>query len=53
MNKFSGVDYYNIDSILSEEEKMIRDSVREFVSEEIIPIIEKYNREAEFPMGYS
>ncbi|MCJ7554558.1 MAG: acyl-CoA dehydrogenase family protein [Ignavibacteriaceae bacterium] len=50
MNKFSGVDYYNIDSILSEEEKMIRDSVREFVSEEIIPIIEKYNREAKFPM---
>ncbi len=50
MNKFSGVDYYNIDSILLEEEKMIRDSVREFVSEEIIPIIEKYNREAKFPM---
>ncbi len=50
MNKFSGVDYYNIDSILSEEEKMIRDLVREFVTEEIISIIEKYNREAKFPM---
>jgi glutaryl-CoA dehydrogenase len=28
---------------------MIRDTVREFVSDEIIPIIEKYNREGEFP----
>ena len=50
MNKFSGVDYFNIQSLLSEEEVMIRDSVREFVSEEIIPIIEKYNREGKFPL---
>ena len=49
MNKFQGVDYYNIESLLSSEEIMIRDTVREFVSEEIIPIIEKYNREASFP----
>jgi glutaryl-CoA dehydrogenase len=44
------VDYFNIQSLLSEEEIMIRDSVREFVSEEIIPIIEKYNREGKFPL---
>ena len=50
MAKFKGVDYFNIDSLLSEEEIMIRDSVREFVSEEILPIIEKYNRESKFPM---
>ncbi len=50
VNKFSGVDYFNIQSLLSEEEVMIRDSVREFVSEEIIPIIEKYNREGKFPL---
>jgi glutaryl-CoA dehydrogenase len=50
MNKFVGVDYYNIGSLLSEEEVMIRDSVREFVSDEIIPIIEKYNREGAFPL---
>lgn len=49
MQKFNGLDYYNIDSLLSEDEKMIRDSVREFVSAEIIPIIEKYNREGSFP----
>lgn len=50
MHKFTGVDYYNINSLLSEEEKMIRDSVREFVSEEVIPIIETFNRENRFPL---
>lgn len=49
MNKFNGVDYFNIDSLFNEDEIMIRDSVREFVSQEIIPIIEKYNREGKFP----
>jgi len=49
MLKFVGVDYFNIESLLSEDEKMIRDTVREFVSAEIIPIIEKYNREGKFP----
>ncbi len=49
MQKFVGVDYFNVESILSEDERMIRDSVREFVSTEIIPIIEKYNRDAKFP----
>ncbi|HMN26441.1 MAG TPA: acyl-CoA dehydrogenase family protein, partial [Ignavibacteriaceae bacterium] len=49
MNKFVGVDYFNIDSLLSEEERMIRDTVRLFVSDEVIPIIEQYNREAKFP----
>ena len=50
MQKFQGVDYFNIESLLSEEEIMIRNSVREFVSEEVIPIIEKHNRESTFPM---
>jgi glutaryl-CoA dehydrogenase len=49
MNKFVGVDYFNIDSLLSEEELMIRNTAREFVSEEVIPIIEEYNRESKFP----
>ena len=50
MNKFEGVDYFDIESLLTEEEVMIRDSVREFVSKEVIPIIEKHNREATFPI---
>ncbi len=50
MQKFKGVDYFNVESLLSEEEVMIRDSVREFVSEEVIPIIEKHYRDGTFPM---
>ncbi len=50
MPKFTGVDYFNSDSLLTEDERMIRDSVREFVSDKIIPVIEKHNREAKFPM---
>jgi glutaryl-CoA dehydrogenase len=50
MTRFVGVDYYNIESLLSEEEIMIRNTVREFVSDKVIPIIEEYNRKSEFPM---
>ena len=50
MSKFKGVDYYNIESLLTPEEIMIRDTVREFVSAEVIPIIEKHNRDATFPV---
>jgi glutaryl-CoA dehydrogenase len=46
---FRGVDYFNIESLLSEEEIMVRDSVRDFVSSEVIPIIEHHNRESKFP----
>jgi len=49
MSKFVGVDYFNIDLMMSEEELMIRNTVREFVSEEVIPIIEEYNRNSKFP----
>ncbi len=50
MNSFEGTDYYNIESLLSKEEIMIRNTVREFISNEVIPIIEKHNREATFPV---
>lgn len=49
MQNFTGLDYFNIDELLSEDERMVRDSVREFVSAEVIPIIEEYNRESKFP----
>ncbi|RJP61853.1 MAG: acyl-CoA dehydrogenase [Ignavibacteriales bacterium] len=50
MNKFTGTDYFNIESLLNEEEILVRDTVREFVSEQIIPVIEEYNRNGEFPI---
>ncbi|MGE5402066.1 MAG: acyl-CoA dehydrogenase family protein [Ignavibacteriales bacterium] len=49
MEKFTGVDYLNIDSLYSDEELLVRDTVREFVSGEVIPIIEQFNRKGEFP----
>lgn len=49
MKKFAGVDYFDLDSLLTEEELLVRTSVKEFVSDEIIPIIEEYNRKGEFP----
>ncbi|MDI6766278.1 MAG: acyl-CoA dehydrogenase family protein [Bacteroidota bacterium] len=49
--KFKGLDYYNIESLLSEEEVLIRDTVREFVEDNILPIIEKNYRDGTFPMN--
>jgi glutaryl-CoA dehydrogenase len=46
---FPGVDYMNIDSLFSEEELMVRQTVRDFVDEEVIPIIEEANRHEKFP----
>jgi glutaryl-CoA dehydrogenase len=50
MFPFHGVDYLEIDSLFSEEEKLVRQTVREFVDKEVIPHIEEWNREAKFPM---
>ncbi len=49
MNKFTGVDYFNVETLLAEDEIMVRNSVREFVDDKIIPIIEKHYREEKFP----
>jgi glutaryl-CoA dehydrogenase len=43
------LDFYNIDSLLSEEERAIRDSVRRFVDEKVLPIIGKAYVEGRFP----
>jgi glutaryl-CoA dehydrogenase len=50
MARFKGVDFYNIESLLSPEEIMIRNTIRDFVDVQVVPIIEKHNREATFPM---
>ena len=50
MRKFQGLDLYQLDSLLSDEEKMIRDTVREWVSEKVLPIIETAYQSAEFPL---
>src|SRR6195952_6139292 len=42
-------DYYLVDELLTEEHKLIRDSVRNYVKKEISPLIEEYAQKAEFP----
>ena len=42
--------YYLLDDLLSEEHKMIRNAVRNYVKKEISPIIEEYAQRAEFPL---
>jgi glutaryl-CoA dehydrogenase len=46
---YKGVDYFNLDDQFSEEEKMIRQTVREFVNDEVLPIIERHNQAMTFP----
>jgi len=50
MPQFPGVDFLDFDSVLTDEEKLARQSARQFVDEEILPIIEQYNREGKFPV---
>ena len=45
-----GVDYYRLDELLTDEERLVRDSVRDWVSEKVIPIIDRHFRDATFPM---
>ncbi|HEV8128407.1 MAG TPA: acyl-CoA dehydrogenase family protein [Candidatus Eisenbacteria bacterium] len=49
MKQFDGVDFLEIDGLFSEEEIAVRDTIRSFVQDRIMPIIEKHNREGTFP----
>lgn len=46
---FEAPDYYNLDDLLSEEHKLVRDAAREWVKRDVSPIIEDYAQKAEFP----
>jgi glutaryl-CoA dehydrogenase len=46
---FEAPDYYNLDELLSDEHKLVRDSTRQWVKREVSPIIEEYAQKAEFP----
>ena len=49
MPAFGGIDFIDFDSTLSDEEKLARQTARQFVDDQVLPIIEEYNREAKFP----
>jgi glutaryl-CoA dehydrogenase len=48
-DQFQAPDYYNLDDLLTDEHKLIRDSAREWIKKEVSPIIEDYYERAEFP----
>ena len=47
--KFQGVDFYDVDSLLSEEERAVRDTVRSWIDERLMPIIGEHYVEGRFP----
>ena len=49
MSRYEGVDFYKMEQHLTEEEIMVRDLVRDWVDERVIPIIEEYYTKGTFP----
>ena len=47
---FKGFDYFLTDELLSEEERMVRDTVRQYVEKRFLPLVAKYHDKAEFPL---
>jgi glutaryl-CoA dehydrogenase len=48
--KFQGVDFYDLDSLFSEEERLVRKTTREWVDEKILPIINEAYYQRRFPV---
>jgi len=50
MEKFRGVDYYGVEALLSDEERMVRDAVRAWVEAEFLPLVTEHHRAGTFPL---
>ncbi len=50
MEKFRGVDYYGVDELLTEEQRMMRDAVRDWVEAKFLPIVSQHHRDGTFPL---
>ena len=48
-DQYKALDYLNVDELYTEEERMIRDTIRDWVSDKFMPVIEEHNRAATFP----
>jgi glutaryl-CoA dehydrogenase len=49
MERFEGTDFYNLDDLFTDEQRLIRDTVRDFVEDQVIPVIEDCFMEDRFP----
>jgi glutaryl-CoA dehydrogenase len=47
--KFKGVDYIEFDTLLTDDERLVRENTRKFIEDNLIPIIEQCNRDGRFP----
>jgi len=47
--KFRGVDFIEFDTLLSEEERLVRNTSRQFIEDNLMPVIEECNRSGRFP----
>src|ERR1700761_2755661 len=47
--KFKGVDFIEFDTLLTDDERLVRDNTRKFIEDNLIPIIEQCNRDGRFP----
>jgi glutaryl-CoA dehydrogenase len=50
VNRFPGVDYIDFDSLLTAEQRLVRDTVRQWVDDKFMPLIAECHREGRFPM---
>ena len=46
---YKALDFYEVDELYTEEERMVRDAVRSWVSDRFMPVIEEHNRAGTFP----
>ena len=51
MADFVGVDFYEMDDMLSDEQRLVRDTVRKFIQDKALPIIDGHQREGTFPLS--
>ena len=49
--KFRGTDYYDIEELLEPEERMVRDTARQFVDREYLPVVTEHFRKGTFPVS--
>jgi glutaryl-CoA dehydrogenase len=50
VHAFRGEDFFSLDDLLSDEEKQIRDAARQFVTDKVMPVVDKHFRAGTFPM---
>ncbi len=50
MEKYRGVDFYGVEGLLTEEERMVRDAIRDWVEVEFLPLIQEHHRAGTFPV---